>query len=163
MARIALPPGDGEESDRLWSLRPDLGAAVRAFGDAVQNGARLSLREREAARIRIAHVNGCIPCSETRIEDGEALGLDEGFYAGVDDPAGRGAYAPREALAIAFAEGFAAGEAAFDDAIWADLNASFSPEELVELAASCAKWLALGRLNAVLDISRSGPIRLAAK
>ncbi|BAV63683.1 carboxymuconolactone decarboxylase family protein [Sphingobium cloacae] len=162
MARIALPEGEGEEGQRMWSLRPTLGEAARAFGEALQDEARLPVRVREAARIRIAHINGCIPCSETRVEDGENLGLDEDFYAHVDDPARRGDYKPREALAIGFAERFAVGPSAFDDAFWADLNSHFSADELVELAAHCAKWLGLGRLNAVMDISVSCPIRIPA-
>ncbi|SCW47207.1 Alkylhydroperoxidase family enzyme, contains CxxC motif [Sphingobium faniae] len=162
MARITLPESEGEEAARMWSLRPALGEAARAFGDALQDEAELPLRVREAARIRIAHINGCIPCSETRVEGGDALGLDEDFYAHVDDPARRGDYASGEALAIGFAERFAIGPTAFDDSFWAELNAHFSADELVELATHCAKWLGLGRLNAVMEISVSCPIRISA-
>jgi alkylhydroperoxidase family enzyme len=162
MARIDLSAGDGEEGGRMWSLRPALGAAVAAFGAALKDESRLEIRVREAARIRIAHINGCMPCSQTRVEDGEALGLDEAFYAGVDDPSRRGHYAVREALAIAFAERFAAGPDAFDDRFWADLRGAFRDDEIVELAAHCAKWLGLGRLNAVMDIAVSCPIRIPA-
>ncbi|WP_313801905.1 carboxymuconolactone decarboxylase family protein [Sphingobium sp.] len=146
----------------MWSLRPDLGTAVQGFGDALQAGAHLPVRIREAARMRIAHINGCIPCSETRVEDMQRHGLTEDFYAGVDDPGGHGAYAPREALAIAFAERFAKGSVAFDDAFWAALHGVFSPDELLELATHCAKWLGLGRLNAVMEIATSCPIRISA-
>lgn len=146
----------------MWSLRPALGAAVGAFGAALKDESRLETRVREAARIRIAHINGCLPCSQTRVEGGDALGLDEAFYAGVDDPAQRDRYAPREALAIGFAERFAAGPAAFDDAFWAALRAAFAADEIVELAAHCAKWLGLGRLNAVMEIATSCPIRIPA-
>lgn len=146
----------------MWSLRPDLGAAAHGFGDALQSGAHLPLRVREAARIRIAHINGCVPCSETRIEEMESHGLTEAFYAGVNDPENRANYAPHEALAIAFAERFATGPSAFDDGFWGELNAHFSADELLELATHCAKWLGLGRLNAVMDISASCPIRIGA-
>lgn len=162
MARIALPAGEGEEGARLWALRPDLGVAVHDFGDALQAGARLPVRVREAARIRIAHLNGCIPCSQTRVEDMAEHGLDEAFYADVDDPARRGEYGAREALAIGFAERFVAAPPAFDEDFWADLNAAFSAAELVELASHYAKWLGLGRLHAVMEISQSCPIRIPA-
>ena len=141
---------------------PPLGVAVGTFGAALKDGSRLETRVREAARIRIAHINGCLPCSQTRVEGGDTLGLDETFYAGVDDPAQRGNYAPREALAIGFAERFAAGPAAFDDAFWADLRTVFADDEIVELATHCAKWLGLGRLNAVMEIATSCPIRIPA-
>jgi len=146
----------------MWSLRPDLGAAAHAFGDALQAGARLPVPVREAARIRIAHINGCIPCSETRVEDMERHGLTEDFYARVDDPDRRADYGPREALAIAFAERFTTDPATFDDLFWADLHAHFSAAELLELATLCAKWLGLGRLNAVMEIATSCPIRIGA-
>ena len=146
----------------MWSLRPDLGQAAHDFGEALQAGAQLPVRVREAARIRIAHINDCIPCSEARVEDMERYGLDEDFYAHVDDPARRGDYGVREAMAIGFAERFAVGPTAFDDQFWAEMNAAFSPEETLELAAHCAKWLGLGRLNAVMAISVSCPIRRSA-
>jgi AhpD family alkylhydroperoxidase len=160
MPRIALAEGDGEESTRMWSLRPAMGAAASAFGASIQSASTLPIREQEAARIRIAHINGCMPCSEARVEDMTAHGLDEAFYADVDDPAKRGGYAPREALAIAFAERFAVGPQAFDDAFWSDLRTAFEDAEIVDLAACCAKWLGLGRLNAVMEIERSCPIRI---
>lgn len=146
----------------MWSLRPDLGQAVHDCGDALQDAARLPVRVREAARIRIAHINGCVPCSETRVEHMERHGLNERFYADVDDPARRGDYGVAEGLAIGFAERFAAGPQAFDDDFWSACNATFTSAELVELATHCAKWLGLGRLNAVMGISVSCPIRIPA-
>ena len=56
----------------------------------------------------------------------------------------------------------AVGPSAFDDAFWAELTTVFSPGQMVELAAHCAKWLGLGRLNAVMEISQSCPIRIPA-
>lgn len=158
MPEIDLPAGDGEDTTRMWSLAPHLGAAAKAFSDAVQDGVALPLREMEAARIRIAHINGCIPCSDARIEDPAGLGIDESFYADVDDPAKRGRYTAREALAIGFAERFAAGREAYDDAFWDAMRAHFSPTEIVELTVSCAKWMGLGRVNAVLGLEVSCPI-----
>lgn len=158
MPRIELPETPGEQTARMWSLRPRLGQAVHAFGEAIRANVGLSLREQEAARMRIAHINGCLPCSEARIAGMDELGIDEAFYADVDDPAKRTRYAPREALAIGFAERFAAGREAFDDGFWADLNAAFDPGEIVELASAVAKWLAIGRINAVLELELSCPI-----
>ena len=85
MARITLPEGDGEERARMWRLRPELGESADSFSATVQDRSILSIREQEAARTRIAHINACIPCSEARMEDVAALGLDEAFYADVDD------------------------------------------------------------------------------
>ena len=158
MPNIDLPEGPGEEPRRAWSLRPEMGAAGFAYSDAIQATTTLPLGELEAARIRIAHINGCIPCSEARIEDAAAIGLDDAFYADVDDPAKRGRYSHREALAIGFAERFAAGIDTFDDAFWDEMRAAFDSGEIVELAACCGKWLGLGRVNAVLGLEVSCPI-----
>ena len=162
MANIRLPDGDGEETQRMWTLRPDFGAAVAAFGAAIQGGTILPVRESEAARIRIAHINQCLPCSDARIEDMARFGLTEDFYRNVDDPALRDGYSAREQLAIGFAERFAEGVSAFDDAFWDKMNAAFSAEEIVDLATSTGKWMGLGRVNAVLGVSRVCPIRIAA-
>jgi len=160
MARIALPEGSGEETDRLWQLAPEIGEAGDAWGRVVREHVTLSVREREAARMRIATINGCRICQETRIAGADEWGIDDGFYAAVDDPARRDVFSERERLAIEFAERFDAGARTFDDAFWASLRAAFSDAELVELAASVAKWLALGRINAVFELSVSCPLVL---
>lgn len=158
MATIVLPEGNGSDRERLWSLRPELGTAADHFNDAVQNGTILPVSEQEAARARIAHINGCEPCSDARVFDMASHGIDESFYTDVDDPARRGRYTRREALAIGFAERFAEGKAAFDETFWADLQDAFSAEEIFDLAMCVAKWLALGRINAVFDLAVACPI-----
>jgi AhpD family alkylhydroperoxidase len=161
MARIDLPPGPGEDRERMWRLRPELGEAAEALSRIVQERSIIPVREHEAARIRIAHINGCDPCSEARAQDMEAYGVDESFYEDVDYPERRARYTERERLAIEFAERFAAGRDAFDGAFWADLRAAFRDDEIVDLGVSVAKWLALGRINAVFDLAVSCPIRIA--
>lgn len=162
MAKISLPEGDDADRALMWRLiAPEVGEAAERFSRAVQENSIVPVPEHEAARIRIAHINGCEPCSDARIADMASFGLDDAFYANVDDEALRGGYSPRVQLAIAFAERFAAGKEAFDDAYWSDLRAAFSDAEIVDLAASCAKWLGLGRINAVLDLTVACPISIA--
>ncbi|ATE63501.1 carboxymuconolactone decarboxylase family protein [Rhizorhabdus dicambivorans] len=161
MARIELPDGNEPDRARMWQMiAPDIGTAAERFSEAIQRESIVPVPEHEAARIRIAHINGCEPCSDARIADMDAFGLDEAFYNDVDDPALRHRYAPRVRLAIGFAERFAEGAQAFDDAFWAELRKGFSDAEIIDLAASCAKWLGLGRINAVLDLSVACPIRI---
>ena len=59
MARIDVPGGDGLEAKRIWQLAPHLGAAMGAMGEAVYVQSSLPVREREVARMRIAHLNEC--------------------------------------------------------------------------------------------------------
>lgn len=163
MPAIDLPDGPGEMTARMWSLQPALGAAVHAFGAAVQAAATLPLRELEAARMRIAQINGCRPCREARPADMAQAGIYEAFYAGVGDPAQRGAYSPREALAIGFAERFAEGKQSFDEHFWHELTSAYTSAEIVQLATCVAKWLAIGRINAVLDMELSCPVEIPAR
>ena len=109
LPRIDIPDGPGEERERMWRLRPELGEAAEALSRIVQEQSIIPVREHEAARIRIAHINGCEPCSETRINEMERWDLEESFYLDVDDLAKRGRYTEREVLAIEFAERFAVG------------------------------------------------------
>ena len=78
----------------------------------------------------------------------ERHGLNNDFYVHVAVAERRGDYGDLEALAIDFAERFCVGQPAFADDFWGRLTTAFSPDHLVELAAHCAKWLGLGRLNA---------------
>ena len=54
-----MPPGEGGDATRIWSLRPDMGKAVGHLTDAVYNKSTLDVRVREAARMRIAQLNDC--------------------------------------------------------------------------------------------------------
>jgi alkylhydroperoxidase family enzyme len=161
LPRIDIPDGPGEERERMWRLRPEFGEAAEALSRIVQEQSIIPVREHEAARIRIAHINGCEPCSETRINEMERWDLEESFYLDVDDLAKRGRYTEREVLAIEFAERFAVGRDAFDDTFWGRLRGAFTDAEIVDLGVSVAKWLALGRINAVFDLTVSCPIRMA--
>ena len=59
MARIDIPVGKGEEIYRFWKLHPEMGAAVSSFAGAVYGCSQFPVREREAARMRIAQINDC--------------------------------------------------------------------------------------------------------
>ncbi len=53
MARIAIPEGAGSETERVWTLSPELGAAVGGLAGKVGGkGLSLPWRVREAARMK---------------------------------------------------------------------------------------------------------------
>lgn len=160
MARITLPEGDSEDWARFWSLRPEFGKAADQFSGVIQDRSILAVREQEAARARVAEINQCMTCLAARIEDMDGHDIDESFYSDVNDPTKRGRYSERERLAIEFAERFCWGADHFDDIFWERMNRAFSPAEIVDLAAGCAKWMGLGRINAVLDLAQSCPITI---
>lgn len=153
MIWIEIPDGKATERERLWSLRPEISAPAQAFNDAVREHSILGIREIEAARMRIAIINNCDPCTKTRIADALQHGLDEAFYALLDIPEFRENYSKREQLAIEFAERFSVGKQAFNEKFLTDLKREFSPAEIFDLGLSVSKWLAFGRLNAVFGVN----------
>lgn len=160
MTRIDIPEGEGSERTRLWSLRPEFADAAEKFNQVISNSSILAIREREAARVRIAHINRCEPCSEARVIDGYLYDLNECFYENLDEQEERYRYSSRERLAIEFAERFTVGKDAFDEQFWAELRHNFSAPEILDLAMSVAKWLAFGRLNAIFDLEPLCPIEI---
>ncbi|MPZ60553.1 MAG: hypothetical protein GEU93_04505 [Propionibacteriales bacterium] len=59
MAHIDVPEGEGSEVDRVWQLRPHLGEVSVQLREVVYGQMTLSVREREAVRMRIAQINDC--------------------------------------------------------------------------------------------------------
>jgi hypothetical protein len=79
----------------------------------------------------------------------------------VDYPARREALRELDRERLPLGVAAAAGRDAFDDGFWTRLRIAFTDAEIVDLGVSVAKWLALGRINAVFDLTVSCPIRMA--
>ena len=152
VARIDFPDrGFGEHVD--WALhRPKMAAGMGALSEAVYGNTRLDLREREAARWTIALINDCIVCQGTRARDGQAAGVDEGFYGEVADWRTSEELSERERLAAEFAQRFALDHQAMDDAFWARLRAAYADDEIADLTMCCGMFLGLGRALAVVGV-----------
>lgn len=154
MARVALP-GEGSDLERVWSLSPELGAAVGQLAARVGGkGLALPWRVREAARMRIAQINGCNICMQWRVPALAKHGVDEELYAHVDDPAS-GDYSAQEALAIEYADKFALDHRSLDDAFFDRMKEQFSDREIFELTVCIGDWVAFGRMTAVLDLDEA--------
>lgn len=54
MAHVGIPAGDGTERERLWQHKPAIGAALNQLNLAIYSNSRLSVREQELARMRVA-------------------------------------------------------------------------------------------------------------
>ena len=59
MARIDLPPGDGDETGRLFSMAPHVSQAAAGLSFTVYDHSKLPVRLRELMRMRIAQINDC--------------------------------------------------------------------------------------------------------
>lgn len=150
MARLELPEGDGDELLRLYTLSPAMGAAAGNFAGAVYGDSVLPTRVREVARMRIAQVNECPVCLDTRtVSDPDGLREDE--YLAVAAWATLDSLDEREKMAAEFAERFATDHLSMDDDFWQRARAAFSDQELFELGVCCASWLGLGRMTQIFD------------
>lgn len=111
--------------------------------------ARLSAREKELVRLRIATLNGCQTCKAARLA---ADTLPEDEAVGVDDYEEDGAYTPRERAAIRLAETMAVDHFSIDDATIRELREHFDEAELLELMMMAGQYIGFGRLLAILQL-----------
>jgi AhpD family alkylhydroperoxidase len=155
MARIEIPDGDRPEIERVWSIAPDLGTTVGTLSMQVNGKDRiLPWRVREAARMKIAHINGCSVCMGWRTPALAKHGVDEELYAHVEDPA-NGDYSEQERLAIEYADKFALDHRSLDDAFFDRMKEHFTDREIFELTVCIGDWVAFGRMTAVLDLDEA--------
>jgi len=146
-------------------LAPAMTAALNGLSQAVHQHSILPLRVYEAARARIAEINGCLLCQQYRptadIPGGTAVGdrgpaPDEALYADVSSWRTSPVYSERERVAIDFAERFALTPDAlgYDEEFWTRAKALFSEAELYDLTISVASCLAAGRVSHVLGFDQ---------
>jgi len=174
VARIRKSENGGERRIALWhGLRPHMADAAVELSQAVYQETTLSFREAEAARMRIAQINGCLLCKKFRLADdledlvqrarGEGspnLAAERGerpseaFYAAVDGWRDASEFSPRERLAIEYAERIAESprELPLDDEFWGRMRARFDDAEIVDLTYSITTWIATGRFVHVLGL-----------
>jgi alkylhydroperoxidase family enzyme len=174
LARISIP--DAFEHDpasyAFAALVPTISQARLALSTAVYRDAIISLREFEAARARIAAINGCEICQKFRSAqdvpgyvDGFGTGNgnsvanrggpapDEQFYAELEGWRDSTLYSERERIAIELAEIFSLAPTSVDDDedFWKRVNAAYSDEELFSLMLSIGTWIGGGRLLHMLQ------------
>jgi alkylhydroperoxidase family enzyme len=149
--RIEIPVGK-EPVAYVWGeMVPPIGHPAAAFSAAVYAHSTLSLREFEAARLRIAQVNGCRFCLDWRTDRGGDH-VDDGFPALVEQWRSGEGLSARERLAAEYAERYAVAHHGLDDEFWARMRGAYDDREVVELTMCLGSWLAFGRLNRVLGI-----------
>jgi alkylhydroperoxidase family enzyme len=148
----ASTPEFGSFGQALTATR--VGAGAGAFVEAVAKDSSLPGRVAEAARIRIAQINGCMLCMDARLGSSEDA-LDENFYDNIVDWQTWPGYQPAERLAAEFAERFALAHHSIDDDLWMRLRSEFSDAQIIDLGLSVAEWLGVGRFTRVLGLDRA--------
>ncbi|MEU8761419.1 carboxymuconolactone decarboxylase family protein [Streptomyces sp. NPDC048659] len=148
---IDIPEGQ-EPIGYVWGdMVPGIGMAAANFSLSVYAHTTLGLREFEAARLRIAQINGCGFCLDWRTDrDGEKV--EEEFAEAVEAWRTTDTFDERTRLAAEYAERYALDHHGLDEEFWARMTAAYSQVEIVELTMSLGSWLAFGRLNRVLGL-----------
>ncbi|MCX5206554.1 carboxymuconolactone decarboxylase family protein [Streptomyces sp. NBC_00237] len=148
---IDVPEGK-DPIEYVWGdMVPGIGPAAANFSLAVYAHTTLGLREFEAARLRIAQLNGCLFCLDWRTErEGEKV--EEGFAEAVAEWRTTDAFDERTRLAAEYADRYALDHHGLDEDFWGRMAGAYSQVEIVELTMSLGAWLAFGRLNHVLGL-----------
>ncbi|MFE3442849.1 carboxymuconolactone decarboxylase family protein [Nocardia sp. NPDC059180] len=149
--RIDIPEGKDPIGYVWGEMVPGIGIAASNFSLAVYSHSTLGLPEFEAARLRIAQLNGCLFCLDWRTErDGSKV--EEGFLDAVAEWRTTDVFDDRTRLAAEYAERYVLDHHNLDEDFWARMSACYSQTEIVELSMSIGSWLAFGRLNHVLGL-----------
>ncbi|NLU84751.1 carboxymuconolactone decarboxylase family protein [Rhodococcus sp. HNM0569] len=150
-ALIDVPEGKDPLAFVWGEMVPGIGPAAATFSAKVYSDTTLGLREFEAARLRIAQINGCVFCQDWRTErDGRTV--EDGFDDAVAHWRTATGFDDRTRLAAEYAERYALDHHGLDDAFWARMTAAYTQREVVELTMCLGSWLAFGRLNHVLGL-----------
>lgn len=149
--RIDIPEGKDAVGYVWGEMVPGIGVAASKLSLAVYSQSTLGLREFEAARLRIAQINGCIVCMDWRTErDGEKV--EDGFFEAVENWRTTEAFDDRTRLAAEYAERYALDHHNLDDEFFTLMGRHYSQREIVELSMSIGSWIVSGRLNHVLGL-----------
>ena len=145
----------------VWGdMVPGIGPAAVDFSQSVYDHSTLGLEEFEAARLRVAQINGCIFCQDWRTErDGRTV--PDTYFAAVESWRTSDELDDRSRLAAEYAERYLIDHHSIDDAFWARMREHYTDAEIVELSMCIGSWLAFGRLNRVLglDVACQLPVR----
>ncbi|MET9633376.1 carboxymuconolactone decarboxylase family protein [Lentzea sp. NPDC006480] len=148
---IDIPEGKDPIGYVWGEMVPGIGIAAANFSLAVYQHTTLGLREFEAARLRIAQINGCMFCLDWRTERDGAKVEDE-FLDAVTQWRTTDAFDDRARLAAEYAERYALDHHGLDDEFWSRMSEHYSQVEIAELSMCIGSWLAFGRLNHVLGL-----------
>ncbi|WP_394619905.1 carboxymuconolactone decarboxylase family protein [Lentzea sp. JNUCC 0626] len=148
---IDIPEGKDPIGYVWGELVPGIGMAAATLSLAVYQHTTLGLREFEAARLRIAQINGCMFCLDFRTER-DGVKVEEEFLEAVSQWRTADALDDRAKLAAEYAERYALDHHGLDDEFWARMTQHYTQVEIVELTMSVGAWLVFGRLNRVFGL-----------
>ncbi|MDP2775694.1 MAG: carboxymuconolactone decarboxylase family protein [Nocardioides sp.] len=136
----------------VWGeMVPGIGPAASKFATSVYEHGTLGLREFEAARLRIAQINGCLFCQDWRTEK-DGVKVEDTFADAVTGWRTTQDLDERTRLAAEYAERYCLDHHGLDGSFWTRMKVHYSDAEIVELSMCLGSWIAFGRLNRVLGL-----------
>lgn len=145
-------PDDQDPILYVWGeMVPGIGAAASRYAASVYEHTTLGLREFEAARLRIAQLNGCLYCLDWRTER-DGVTVEDTFAESVSSWRTTSAFDDRTRVAAEYAERYALDHHGLDQGFWTRMKTVYTDREIVELTMCLGAWLAFGRLNHVLGL-----------
>ena len=151
---IDIPEGKDGISYVWGEMVPGIGVAASKFAMSVYSHTTLGLREFEAARLRIAQVNGCLFCLDWRTEK-DGVKVEDSFADAVLAWRTTDAFDDRTRLAAEYAERYATDHQGIDEDLFDRLRAVFSDAEVLDLTMCISVYLGLGRALEVLGIDEA--------
>jgi alkylhydroperoxidase family enzyme len=143
-------------------LRPEQGRAAVAYIKANWEHSALPTREREAARLRVAQLNGCKVCNQWRVGGFDSVGAEKVFYDSIENWRTSTEFSQRERLAVELAEKFSLDWRNIGEEFVAELRRHFADSEIVDLLICIGQYVAHGRLVEILDLDTTCPIAPAS-
>ncbi|MFI1917203.1 carboxymuconolactone decarboxylase family protein [Nocardia sp. NPDC020380] len=148
---IDIPEGKDPITYVWGEMVPGIGIAAANLSLAVYSHSTLALPEFEAARLRIAQINGCLFCLDWRTDrNGEKVPAT--FIDDVTDWRTTPNFTPRTRLAAEYAERYALDHHTLTPEFFDRMKTHYTQPEIVELSMCLGSWLAFGRLNRVLGL-----------
>lgn len=136
---------------------PTVAAAVGGVTGALRETGTLAPRLMELVRLRIAFHNQCRSCMSIRYQSAIDDGLTDEAVCSLERPADAADLTEAERSAVKFADLFATNHLAIDEAVYDELRAHFSEDQLVALGLHCALCVGLGRLAATWSVTDDLP------
>lgn len=140
------------ESVRLWARSPRAFLCFQGLFRSVDRaGSPLAPSLRSLVMVRVSQVNGCASCIGRNRARAAGRGVSETKLAALEEHATSPLFDARERAALAFADAVTSSASGTGPALRAALQASFSPDAIVELAALVAFQGMSSKFNSALD------------
>jgi AhpD family alkylhydroperoxidase len=144
----------------ILAHKPEVAAALGQLSTALNDTGKISRRTSELIRLRIAFHNQCRSCMALRYRDAVDDGVTEELVCSLERPYEAPDLTDAERAALHYADLFATDHLRIDDAVYDDLRAHYTEDQIVEIGVTCAICVGIGRLAASWHVVEHVPEEL---